>query len=170
MNNYKGERILNRLLEMIKERIIKEYGDRLTSIVIFGSVARGRYKMGSDIDLLLVAEDLEDSLGKRIDTFFDVVKNYWKTEEYGELRKAGFPCKIQPIILEPEEIKKRPPLLLDITVDQKVLFDKDGFFEREMKDLSKELERLGSKRVLLGEDRWYWIIKPGIKRGEVVEI
>lgn len=38
-----------------------------------------------------------------------------------------------------------------------------------LEDLKRRLEELGAKRVWVG-DKWYWVLKPDIKFGEVVEI
>jgi hypothetical protein len=40
----------------------------------------------------------------------------------------------------------------------------------ELERLSTDLKRLGAKKVMLSKDRWYWILKPGIKKGEVVSL
>ena len=57
------EQLLNRYLEFMKE----SFGERLLSIAIFGSVARGKARFpGSDIDVLIVMEGLENlSFGQR---------------------------------------------------------------------------------------------------------
>ncbi len=50
-----------------------------------------------------------------------------------------------------------------------ILYDKDGFLERELKRLRERLKELGARRVR-SKHGWYWILKPGAKLGEVVEI
>ncbi len=46
------------LTERLKEESIRFYWERLVSLVLFGSVASGRMRPDSDIDLLIVAEPL----------------------------------------------------------------------------------------------------------------
>lgn len=36
--------------------------------------------------------------------------------------------------------------------------------------LSKKLEKMGARKIFLGDGRWYWDLKPDYKLGEVVEI
>lgn len=45
-----------KILEVLLEEIRTFYGDRLVSVVVFGSVARGNYREDSDIDVLIIAE------------------------------------------------------------------------------------------------------------------
>jgi predicted nucleotidyltransferase len=44
------------IVETLKERLLTEIGDRIHSIVLFGSVARGEATNDSDIDLLVIAD------------------------------------------------------------------------------------------------------------------
>lgn len=41
-------------LRTLMNRIVKELGSRIDSIVVYGSVARGEAREGSDIDVLTV--------------------------------------------------------------------------------------------------------------------
>ena len=50
-----------------------------------------------------------------------------------------------------------------------MLYDKDMFFETILERLRKMLKELGAKRIWVG-DKWYWMLKPDIRFGEVVEI
>jgi predicted nucleotidyltransferase len=50
------ERLIEEFLMSIRTNIIDAYGERLVSIVLFGSVSRKRYTKGSDIDILIVAK------------------------------------------------------------------------------------------------------------------
>lgn len=45
-------------LSPIKDYLKKEYGDRLDRLILFGSQARGEANLNSDVDLLIVLQDL----------------------------------------------------------------------------------------------------------------
>jgi len=49
------------LLERLVELLLTNLGDKLVSVVIYGSVARGSAKKDSDIDILIVAESIPRS-------------------------------------------------------------------------------------------------------------
>jgi len=162
--------ILEEFLNLLRDLCRAHYGDNLCSVVLFGSVARGDYGSGSDIDVLVVLKDAGGSFGSRMEEFFSVIKALRDSRLYGLLREEGLPHKVQPVILSLEELKAHPPLLLDLTTDARVLLDREGAFAEEMEAVKARMRELGSRKVVIDGKRWYWILKPDIKRGEVVEI
>jgi len=43
--------------ERFRERVMKDYGDTVEKIILFGSVARGDHGEGSDVDVLVVVDE-----------------------------------------------------------------------------------------------------------------
>lgn len=146
-------------IKEIKKCVINYYNERLVSLVIFGSFSRGTYTPESDIDLLLIVEELNKRKMKRIEEFVDNVE--------GKIQ--DIPHYISPIIKTPEEITYGSPLLFDMVTDAIVVYDKNDFFKRKIENLKVRFKELGSKRVFTGT-RWYWILKPDLKPGEIIEI
>jgi len=52
----------------LKEGLVRIYGDRLKAVYLYGSYARGDYRQGSDVDVMILLNDY---------------KNYWE-----ELRRS----------------------------------------------------------------------------------
>ncbi len=150
------EKILNEFVKRCREK----FKDNLISIAVFGSVARGTVTKKSDIDVLLVVKNADKSIGKRLDITLPIVMEISKL--YGK--------DIYEHILTPDEIKKHPSILLDLTQDAKIILDKDGFLSSELKTIRDKLNNLHAERIWLDKKVWYWKLKPGIKFGEVVEI
>ncbi len=50
---------IRKLLKELKEGLNRLYGERLKGLYLYGSYARGDYKEGSDLDVLLVLDDFE---------------------------------------------------------------------------------------------------------------
>ena len=50
---------ISKLLKELKEGLNRLYGERLKGLYLYGSYARGDYKEGSDLDILLVLDDFE---------------------------------------------------------------------------------------------------------------
>lgn len=161
------QHLLNRYTELLKQF----FGDALLSVAVFGSVARGKAKFPkSDIDVLIVLKGVEKlSFGERIKLTNNVEEKLSKTEGYAHFKNAfGRRPSIQEIIFSPEELKAHPPILLDLTTDVIILYDK-GILSEEINKLRKRLSELGAKKVER-KDSWFWILKPDAKLGETVEL
>lgn len=154
------KKIYRKCIEEIKDRIIAHYEDKLVSSVIYGSFARGKITPESDIDLLLIAKKLHNSKMKRMEEFIENVEDKITS-------KMIF--YISPIIITPQEALRGKPISLDMIYDSLILYDIDEFFNKIMERLKNRLKELGSKRIFKG-NRWYWLLKPDIKPGEIFEI
>lgn len=157
--------LLARYLELLEEA----FGDRLVSVAVFGSVARGEAEPDSDVDLLVVVEGLPEDLGPRFEAISEVRWKLRLSREYREARERGIPRHTSEILLTPEEVARHPPVLLDMTEDAVILRDRGGFLARELETLKRRLEELGARRVV-GEKGRYWVLKPDAEFGEVIEL
>lgn len=155
------------LIENLVRTLIRNYGDRFISLIVFGSVARGEARKDSDIDLLLVIDSLPKMKIERQKEFIDLER---EIEGYLDmLFDEGYFIDFSPIIKTPEEALKISPLYLDMVEDAIIVYDKDDFFKKILEHLGNELKELGSKRVSMGK-KWYWILKPDFHFGDVIRI
>jgi len=60
------------ILEDVKKSIEKIYGKQLKGIILFGSYARGDFTEGSDIDIIVLLEDMGDPVAEK-EKFFDAI-------------------------------------------------------------------------------------------------
>ena len=151
----------------VVDQVRRTYGERLVSIALFGSVARGTARPDSDLDLFIVVEDLPRGRRARLETFDPVEKSL--VEETEALARSGIEVEISPVLRTPEDLKVASPLLLDLTEDAIILQDRGGVLRVALDDLRRRLCRLGSRRIWIGT-RWYWDLKPDYKRGEIIEL
>ncbi|MCS7138674.1 MAG: nucleotidyltransferase domain-containing protein [Crenarchaeota archaeon] len=138
---------------------------KLTSLAVYGSVARGTAKENSDIDLLIVSNSFSGSIGRRIDMLCRLEEGI---EELAWLRKHGIYTSFSFYPLTEEEALRKPLLFIDITEDAIILYDKDRFLERVLTELKVELLKIGAKRVFIDKDNWYWDLKPDYMFGEEI--
>ncbi|GAB6182713.1 nucleotidyltransferase domain-containing protein [Thermodesulfovibrio hydrogeniphilus] len=157
------EKILEKTLEALKEC----YKERLVSVVIYGSVGRQTQRFDSDVDLLIVVEDLPKGRFARLEEFECVEKMIEPVVE--DVRKIGVQTYLSPVIKTPEEVIKGSLLFLDMVEDAKILYDRDNFFEKFLESFREKLNKLGARRIKRGSS-WYWELKPDYKPDEVFEI
>ncbi len=155
--------LIRNLLDAIKE----VFGDLLVSVALYGSVARGEARADSDIDILIVAEDLPPSRIKRVKLFEKAEDSV--EPQVIELYDRGIYVSFSPIILTPEEMKRVPPILLDMIEDAIILYDRDGFLNKLLDKVASKLLELGAERIRLGR-KWYWRLKKDYRPGEVIVI
>jgi len=140
-----------------------EMGERLLSLVLFGSVARGQARASSDIDLVVVAEGFPTSLRDRrrpLLAAWDRVR-----------ADRGLPWVSWNLVTKsPEEARVHSPLFLDIVEDGVLILDRGGLVEQVLSAMRERMRALGSRRVYLDDGTWYWDLKPDFRFGEVVEI
>lgn len=154
-------------IKVLTDSIISHYGDTLLSIVLFGSQARGTQRPDSDIDLLIVLRNAPKSRLARTEEFLKIEESL---ENYlSDLRKKGINTFINSVIKTEEEIRAGSLLLLDMTEDALILFDRDSFMENVLKSLGRKLEKYGAKRIWRG-DSWYWLLKFDPSKGEMIEL
>lgn len=61
------------VLEEVKDSLQKIYGNKFRGIILHGSFARGDAEEGSDIDLILLLDQVKDPLSEK-QKYFDVIQ------------------------------------------------------------------------------------------------
>jgi len=140
----------------------------LSSLAVYGTVARGVARKDSDIDFLIVSNDFVGSLGSRAERLFKVEELLGS--ELAWLRKKGIYTSLSFYPLREEEAEKVPLLFLDLTEEAVILYDKNRFLERILTDFKAKLLKLGAKRTFINKEKWYWDLKPDYKFGEEIPI
>ena len=157
------------LLADFIESIKKTFGDSMVSAILFGSVAKGKARNDSDIDVCLIFKSLPKSRHKRTLLIFPVIKQLRETESYRILYNDGYFPEVSPILYTIDEIQNTKPIFLDIIEDGIILTD-DGTFTRKKEEIKKRMEILGTHKVRLENGDYYWILKPGLRLSEEVSI
>lgn len=140
--------MLNRLQDLPRfkslksfiESILKEEGDRILSIILFGSMAKGTYNIYSDYDILIVVSHEELNFKDRLYKY-SKFSNGW----------------IEAFVYTKKEIelmfKNFNLLILDSLKDGLIIYDK-GFWN----NLKKEFKELINKGILIPKENG-WLIK-----------
>ena len=48
---------IRKLMKELKEGLVRIYGDELNAVYLYGSYARGDYRQGSDVDVMILLKD-----------------------------------------------------------------------------------------------------------------
>jgi uncharacterized protein len=152
----------------VREATIATYGERLISLAVFGSWARGMATPAFDLDLLVVAEPLPPSRMKRVREFRPVtdatqaVRSRIWSDQIAEV-------ELSPVLKTADELAAGSPLYLDMTLWRVVLFDRGDVLARFLEGLRRRMQALGSRRVPF-KGGAFWDYKPDFRPGEVVEL
>jgi len=128
-------------------------GDRLVSIALFGSVARGQAGPGSDIDLFVVLQEAPPGMLSRR-RLLDPVRESL-TSELERLWKRGIYVDFVEVIRTRSEAGEYHSLYLDMSQEAILLYDQDRFLETLLAMIKEQLEREGAERKVM-ENFWYW--------------
>jgi uncharacterized protein len=143
------------------------YGDRLKSVAIYGSVARGTMRPDSDIDVLIVADALAPSRAARMDEFEQIDRILAAKVEAA--RAAGVQTIVIPTIKTPDELRAGSLLYLDMTDQARILHDPERVLRSYLENLSRKLRAMGARRVPFGGS-YYWELKPDFRWGDRIKI
>lgn len=160
-------RVLNKLAGRYAAAAEAVLGPRLVSVVLFGSVARGKAGPASDLDLFLVVRDLPAGRFRRLE-LVETVRDLLEPD-VDAARALGWEGDLSVILRTPAEATRFCLLYLDMTRESVVLYDAQDFFAAVLDRVRARLAELGARRVYLGR-AWYWDLKPDFRPGEVIEL
>lgn len=125
------------------------FGDRLYSIVLFGSRARIDAHPESDYDIFIIAEGLPPNPLKRLSMVRQPII-------------ARFEEKVCTISKTPEEFERGfPSLYLDLALDGKILYDINNYFKEKRDIILNIIKNAGLIRQSIGNEfTWDWIKAP----------
>ncbi len=162
-------RVYGPLIERYCKILYEQLGSRLVSIAVFGSVARGDWRVDSDIDLLVIAKGWDKvPAWKRIRELLEPKKRLRETREYKEAVKAGFHPTIQHYPLAEGEALKFHMVYLDICIEGIILYEKEGFLSKVIENLRQRLQAHGARRIIIPGKEQYWVLAD-LKAGEAID-
>ncbi|MBI4745910.1 MAG: HEPN domain-containing protein [Deltaproteobacteria bacterium] len=116
---------------------------KVRSAAIYGSSARGTQTRDSDLDLLLISEDVNPRRHRRGNTIAMIKE------------KLALDIPLDILLLTPAEclsnFRNHNPLFLDITVEGQVLLDEDNFLKSLMEEASAYIDE---RHIRKSDDGW----------------
>jgi predicted nucleotidyltransferase len=158
---------LNQKLTDLARCYTQLLGERLVSVALFGSVARGTAHEHSDIDLFVVIKDLPVGAFARREVVEPVHQAL--LPELNKLLQASIYTDLIEVLRTPEEAGRFHMLYLDMMLEAQLLCDRDGFMEERLARVRQRADELGARRRQLG-DVSYWDLKPDFVPGDVIAL
>lgn len=124
-----------REIQAFCELAVKKVGAR--SVILFGSMATGRYGVGSDVDILVVSESLPEGFLDRLRVLSELNETNAPIEAVGYTSEEFF-----------RMLERRHPTALFAVAEGRPLYD-DGFFA----EARRRFERVRLKFDLVRTDR-----------------
>ncbi|MDH5186695.1 MAG: nucleotidyltransferase domain-containing protein [candidate division WOR-3 bacterium] len=158
------------LLDTYLSILQNELGNSLISVILYGSVARGRATLESDINLLIIVKEGNKSYYQMLKPILKAQGCLSLNETFKRFSHNDSAPHFSYLIFSEEEASKNRNIYLDILDDGIILYDPTSFFKKKLDGFKKRIRELGSKKVILEDGRWYWDLKPDLKLGEVFEL
>ncbi len=136
----------------------RTFGDRLLSVAVFGSVARGDARPGSDIDLVAV---LRDGAGAAYRDVVPAVLALRAMEPYAAMARRGWYPGPYPIFWDESEIDDHIGILLEIHDAGEVIVDRTGALHAALARLERRIATAGIRKVGLPGGGYFWDMGAG---------
>jgi predicted nucleotidyltransferase len=167
MDNQELNAKLADLTRLYTQRLGRELGERLVSVALFGSVARGTAHNRSDIDLFVVIRDLPTGAFARREVVEPVHQAL--LPELDKLLQAGIYTDLIEVLRTPDEAGRFHMLYLDMMLEAQLLYDRDDFMKERLAQVRRKAQALGSTRRQIG-DVYYWDLKPDFVPGDLIAL
>ncbi len=157
----------DRLVDALLDACRQVYGRRLRSLAVFGSVARRTHRPDSDIDVLLVVDDLPSGRRARMEELERI--DALLEPPLAQARVQGVDAIVSPVLKTPAELEAGSLLYLDMVDQARILVDEGGLLRKFLHALGARLAAAGAQRVRKGGG-YYWVLAPNFRWGDRIEL
>lgn len=153
-----GMEIYDAFLKIFVVEVSEKLGDKILSMVVFGSVSRGQAKGDSDIDMFVFYDDKKVGLEEVESVFNEVVVELRNSDEYGKLLNRGIFPEIYPFLISRSKARDILWVSLDATEDGVIIKDVNGFGREVMRGIGSKVGQMGGRRVKFASGGWCWML------------
>ena len=147
----------------------KNFEDNLLSVILFGSVARGKWTIESDLDLFAIVSNTYSGEIQLSQKIIDLIIEFEQSHSVKDDNGKDISPSIQVISLFLKELDIFRTIFYDIAVDGILIYDRNQFGAKFIKKIKDRIKEKGLKRIFNSDNDFYWK-RRNIKFGEIVEL
>ena len=150
-------------------RLLREiYKEDLLSIILFGSVARGKWNNESDIDLFIIFSNKSSIKTAINNQLTKIISDYERKSKLKNSKGDRLYSTIQDISLLLKDLHTFRTIFYDIAMDGIILFDINQTGFNFLRKIKKRIEEKGLRRVFIKDNDYYW--ERNVNFGEIIEL
>lgn len=136
--------MINKIVPELTNILKQKFSHDLLSVVLFGSFVKGTFTSTSDIDVLIICNNLPKDWRERDRMALELTEDI-------EIKHT---IPIHMVLVSKNEIshaiETAYPLMLEIYDANKIVYDKDNFFKQLLAEFEKNLRRWHAKKIEKG--------------------
>jgi predicted nucleotidyltransferase len=147
-----------KFLDTFKKEVDLRLENKVLSMIVFGSVARGEAKGSSDIDIFIF---FDDSKIKRVEinkALISIIIELRKTDKYKRLTDKKIYPEIYPFLISKSKAKDYLWVFFDATEEGIIIKDTNDFAKKLIKEVKNKIRNLGGRKVKLPNGKTCWIL------------
>ena len=152
-------------LNILKHHLKKN----LRSVILFGSVARGKWTSESDIDIFLIISDKVKNKMRLNQELTDLILDFYEYHILRNIMGEKQFHSIQLILAFVDDLNNFRTLYYDIAMDGIILLDKKNLGKEFIEKIKLRMRTKGLKRIYICDEDFYWK-RDRIEFGELIEL
>lgn len=146
------------ILSLFVEKVKKEFKKAILSLILFGSVARGKANNDSDLDIFVFFDDKmikREEVGKKLAL---IIYKLRKTKQYRIFKQKGISPEVYPFLISKSRSRDVLWVFLDALKEGIILYDLNDFGRDLINETKSKIFKSGGRRVELPNGKWCWVL------------
>jgi len=134
----------------------KKFRVTLLSVILFGSIARGKWTKSSDLDLFIIFSDDHPDKRKLNETLVNLIIDFHEWKVRNKLKDDTSVHSIQATVMRLKDLNAFRTLFYDIAMDGIIIFDKDQTGQKFIERIGRRMKEKHLIRIYVGDRDFFW--------------